>query len=532
MNQRLTTTELATSAATQLEGRTLDVLVVGGGIVGAGVARDAAMRGLRVAVIDKGDFASGTSSRSSRLLHGGLRYLAQGRVGLVREASLEKRTIGKIAPHLAEPLAFVFPSYARSAWPMWKLVLGVKTYDLLCGMQNFGHSSTMGRAATLSHVAGLTTERLNGSVRYYDALTNDARLALDSLRSAAHYGAIALNYTKLESAEPVDSLWRCRLVTEQGVVEVMTRTVVNATGPWSDRIPGSGTALRLTKGIHLVVDRSRLPIPDAVVMAEGERILFAIPWGERVILGTTDTDYDGPLEEPSCDQSDIDYVLSVTNATFPAANLNPVDVISHWSGLRPLVADPNGNPSDISRRHVVSMTRPSWWDVTGGKLTTYRLMAEETVDAIVRHAKLQAKPCETATKRILDGVAGPVVGILPPEVFQEAVQHYCRHEWARHLDDVMLRRTSWRHYCHDHAAVATEVADWMAEYLGWDASQRAEELRRYRQLTSIGSVPNPHFTDSPSAIRNGNANGHAVLNAADDSDAALRAAEPVNKYQV
>ena len=522
MNQRSFTTESTTPAAARLEGRTLDVLVVGGGIVGAGVARDAAMRGLRVAVIDKGDFASGTSSRSSRLLHGGLRYLAQGRVGLVREASLEKRTIGKIAPHLAEPLAFVFPSYARSAWPMWKLVLGVKTYDLLCGMQNFGRSSTMGRSATLSHVAGLTTDRLNGSVRYFDALTNDARLALDSLRSAVHNGAIALNYTKLESAEPVGSLWRCRVATEQGVIEVITRAVVNATGPWSDRIPRSGTALRLTKGVHLVVDRSRLPIPDAVVMAEGERILFAIPWGERVILGTTDTDYDGPLEEPSCDQSDIDYVLSVTNATFPSAKLGAHDVISHWSGLRPLVADPNGDPSDISRRHKVSMTHPGWWDVTGGKLTTYRLMAEETVDAIVRHAKLQAKPCRTASTPILDGVAGPAVGILPPDVSKEAVLHYCRHEWARHLDDVMLRRTSWRHYCHDHAAVAAKVADWMAEELGWDDAQRSQELRRYRQLTANGSAPSPHFNDHSSAIRNGNANGRAVLSSASDDEGAVQ----------
>ena len=521
MNQRPATTE--STATTLLAGVTLDVLVVGGGIVGAGVARDAAMRGLSVAVIDKGDFASGTSSRSSRLLHGGLRYLAQGRVGLVREASVEKRTIGKIAPHLAEPLAFVFPSYARSAWPMWKLVLGVKTYDLVCGMQNFGHSTTMGRSATLSRVAGLTTEKLNGSVRYFDALTNDARLVIDSLRSAAHHGAIALNYTRLESADPVGSLWRCRLATEQGVTEVMTRTLVNATGPWSDRIPGSGTALRLTKGVHLVVDRSRLPAPDAVVMAEGERILFAIPWGERVILGTTDTDYDGPLEEPSCDQSDIDYVLSVTNATFPAAKLKPVDVISHWSGLRPLVADPNGNPSDISRRHVVAMTHPGWWDVTGGKLTTYRLMAEETVNAIVRHTKAPAKPCVTDSTPLLEGVAGPAIGVLPPEVSQEAVQHSCRHEWARRLDDVMLRRTSWRHYCHDHMAVATKVADWMAEELGWDASQRAEELRRYHELTaSSDAVPSPHFNGSPPAIRNGRVNGHAVLSCGHEGDGAER----------
>ncbi len=489
MNERITTVGSSASAASQLEGCTFDVLVVGGGIVGAGVARDAAMRGLRVAVIDKGDFASGTSSRSSRLLHGGLRYLAQGRVGLVREASLEKRTIGKIAPHLAVPLAFVFPSYARSAWPMWKLVLGVKAYDLLCGMRNFGNSTTMGRAATLSHVSGLAKENLNGAVRYYDALTNDARLAIDSLRSAAAHGAVALNYTRFESADPDGSLWRCQLATPQGVTEVTTRTVVNATGPWSDRLPGSATALRLTKGVHLVVDRSRLTIPDAVVMAEGERILFAIPWGDRVILGTTDTDYDGPLEEPSCDPSDIDYVLGVTNTAFPAAKLGLADVISTWSGLRPLVADPNGDPSDISRRHNVSMSHPGWWDVTGGKLTTYRLMAEETVDAIVRHSKLSAKPCETAAKPLLEGVAGPTVGLLPPEISQEAVAHSCRHEWARHLDDVMLRRTSWRHYCHDHAAVAGRVADWMAKGLGWGDAERTEELRRYRQLTSTDSAP-------------------------------------------
>lgn len=486
MNERFTTAN-AFAAASQLGGLTLDVLVVGGGIVGAGVARDAAMRGLDVAVVDKGDFASGTSSRSSRLLHGGLRYLAQGRVGLVREASVEKRTIGKIAPHLAEPLAFVFPSYARSSWPMWKLVMGVKTYDLLCGMRNFGNSTTMGRAATLSHVPGLAEENLNGAVRYYDALTNDARLTIDSLRSAAAHGALALNYTRLDSAEAEGPLWRCRLATPQGPVETLTRTVVNATGPWSDRLPGSGTALRLTKGVHLVVDRSRLPIPDAVVMAEGERILFAIPWGERVILGTTDTDYQGPLDEPPCNADDVDYVLGVSNATFPGAHLKPLDVISHWSGLRPLVADPKGDPSDISRRHNVSMTHAGWWDVTGGKLTTYRLMAEETVDAILRHSKRDAKPCETATRALLDGVAGPAVGVLPPEVSDEAVSHYCRHEWARHLDDVMLRRTSWRHYRHDRDAVAAKVAGWMAGELGWDEAERAEELRRYRQLTSTGS---------------------------------------------
>lgn len=482
----------------------LDILVVGGGIVGAGIARDAALRGLKTGLVDQHDFASGTSSRSSRLLHGGIRYLAQGRVGLVWEASREKRVIGQIAPHLAESLAFIFPTRKGTSWTKWKMAAGVKLYDLLCGMRNYGPSRVMSLAATRSALPNLATTSLTGAVRYYDALTNDARLVIDTLRSATGAGATACNYVRFAEAQQNKGFWDCELVDDSSdrVLKVRSRTVVNATGPWSDRLPNSKTSLRLTKGVHLVIDRSRLDVPDALVMADGERILFAIPWGERVILGTTDTDYNGPLDNPPCDVADVQYVLDVVNETFPSVQITDADVVSVWSGLRPLVADPNGNPSDISRRHEVLMNSPGWWDVTGGKLTTYRLMAEETVDGIVRYTNAKASKCSTASQPLLSAnETQQVSGILPPEIGAEVVQHYCRHEWAQHLDDVMIRRTSWRHYHRDQMEIASHVARWMASELGWSGEQIERELVRYRQLVGAGIPTAPHAPFSASSSR-------------------------------
>jgi glycerol-3-phosphate dehydrogenase len=461
-----------------------DVLVIGGGIVGAGVARDAAMRRFRTLLVEQADFASGTSSRSSRLLHGGIRYLAQGRIALVWEASSEKRVIGHIAPHLARPLPFVFPTRKGTMWSRWKLGIGVKIYDLLCGMRNFGKSSILNLEETTRVLPGINAENLTGAVRYFDGLTNDARLVIDTIRSAAASGAVALNYMRLINATPSGNLWHCTLEdVETGTAyNVRTRAVVNATGPWSDRLPHSKTSLRLTKGVHLVIDRDRLPVPDAVVLADGSRILFAIPWGERVILGTTDTDYDGPLSDPICDEDDIEYVFKIVNSAFPQAKLSKADLVSTWAGLRPLVADPNGNPSDISRRHEVKMNEPGWWDVTGGKLTTYRLMAEEAVNAITKFTRHARTKCQTADIPLLDPSAtSGISGILPPPVSEQVVQHNCRNEWARHLDDVMTRRTSWRHYRHDQAEVAAHVSRWMAAELNWDESRIETELTQYKQ---------------------------------------------------
>jgi glycerol-3-phosphate dehydrogenase len=469
----------------------VDVLVVGGGIVGSGVARDAARRGVSTLVIDQWDFAFGTSSRSSRLLHGGLRYLAQGRIGLVHEASTEKVTLARIAPHLAAPLPFVFPTYKGDGWPRWKLRIGVKIYDLLCGGRNLGKSSGLSPAEATGMLPGLNAERLTGGMRYFDGFTNDARLVIDTLRSAAAAGAAALNYTALVSAERRGDAWQCRVRnTEDGAERVIeARVVVNAAGAWASRFPASGVKLRLTKGVHLVVDRSRLPVNEAVVMTEGSRILFAIPWGERLILGTTDTDYDGATESPDCTDEDVAYVLRITNQTFPAARLVRGDVISAWSGLRPLIADPKGRPSDISRAHQILSGEPGWIDVAGGKLTTYRLMAEQTVDRIAKYLGRQTPACRTAEEPILSGdLEGGFSGLVPVEVSREAVVHYCTREWARHLDDVMVRRTGWRFYHRDSLAIAERVAGWMAEALGWSAERRAAEVERYRRMTQSLAV--------------------------------------------
>jgi glycerol-3-phosphate dehydrogenase len=464
--------------AEQLAAEPLDVFVVGGGIVGAGVARDAAMRGLRVGLVEQYDFASGTSSRTSRLLHGGLRYLAQGRLGLVYQASHEKRVLHRIAPHLAEPLAFVFPTHRGSGWPLWKLRIGVRLYDWLCGGRNLGASSALSREQTLALVPGLAAESLTGAVRYFDGLTNDARLVLDTLRSAADHGAIVTNYCRLEDASRGPSGWACRLRdAESGRwLELRSRSLVNATGPWGSRLPHSRLRLRLTKGVHLVVDRGRLPVPDAVVVADGSRLLFAIPWGERVILGTTDTDFDGPPESVSTEPADVEYILRIVNRNFPAAGLAPADVRSAWAGLRPLVADNRGGPSDISRDHQIAMTEPGWLDVAGGKLTTYRLMAEETVDRLVRFLGVKGRRCRTAEEPLLAASDGAVASaVVPPEPSQELVEHYATREWAVHLDDVMIRRTSWHYYAANRSEVADRVAGWMAGALGWDAARLAAE---------------------------------------------------------
>ncbi len=470
----------------EMTGEQLDVLIIGGGIVGSGIARDAAMRGLRVGLAEQFDFAFGTSSRSSRLLHGGLRYLAQGKVGLVREASVEKMTISRIAPHLAQGLGFVFPCYKGTDWPLWQMRIGVKIYDLLCGAGNFEKSRGLNATETAKLLPGVNETKLNGSVRYFDGLTNDARLVLDTLSSAEANGAKVVNYFQFKKAERKGDLWECHMVdllTDEARI-VKAKTVANATGPWSDRVEHSAIKLRLTKGIHLVIDRKKLPMPDAVVMTQGSRILFVIPWGERIVLGTTDTDYNGSREAVHAESDEIAYVLGVTNELFPKAGLTKGDVISTWAGLRPLIAKKDGSPSDISRAHDIINPEPFWWDIAGGKLTTYRLIAEQTVDKILREMGRTAKPCRTAQEPLLPANhAADLSGITPPPFTQSAVEHYCREEWARHLDDVMVRRTSWHYYFADAGAKAEQVAQWMAEILSWTNAEKTAEIERYRTNT-------------------------------------------------
>jgi len=474
-------------ALTRLSEGIFDVLVVGGGIVGSGVARDAAMRGLRVAVLEQYDLASGTSSRSSRLLHGGLRYLEQGHIGLVHEASVEKKIIHRIAPHLAEPLGFIFPTYRPGGRPLWQLQMGVKIYDLLCSGRNFEPSRGFSRERTEEMVPGLKTENLAGSVRYFDALTNDARLVIDTLRSAENHGATILNYTSFLGAHRGDESWNIDYMDRIGRqrLEMRAHVIVNAAGPWADKLEFANVRLRLSKGIHLVVRRDRLPVPSAVVITEGKRLLFVIPWGERVIIGTTDTDYPHAPEDVAVAADDVAYVLRIVNEFFPSANVREADLISGWAGIRPLIANSDGTPSDISRAHLIQQARTGWWDIAGGKLTTYRLMAEQAVDQIVEAAQFKAGPCRTATEPLLSPEQVTTFsGVHPPAITRDAVEHYVCNEWARQLEDVMDRRSGW-HY-HDRLSYeqVTDIARWMGGVLGWSTIQTQSEInvQMQRQL--------------------------------------------------
>lgn len=471
-----------------------DVLVIGGGIVGAGVARDAAMRGLRVKLVDRADFASGTSSRSSRLLHGGLRYLAQGRIGLVREASHEKMTLSRIAPHLAAPLPFLFPTRRRTEWQRWKLSIGVRVYDLLCGTGNLGRCSTLSTSRMLATLPELNPERLTGGVRYFDGFTNDARLVIDTLRSAVAHGAEVASYTRWVDGTRVDRIWRCTIADERtgAATGIRARGVVNAAGAWASRIPHSQVRLRLTKGVHLVFDRKRLPVPEAVVLAERRRILFAIPWGERVIAGTTDTDFEGDPADPRTNAEDVAYVLNAVNEAFPGLHLTARDVISDWAGVRPLIAPRRaraGAPSDISRSHQIHMSQPGWFDVAGGKLTTYRLMAEQTVDRIGEYWKTTLAASTTASTPLIE-TPPRWSGLVPPPFERDVAAAICAEEWPEHLDDLMCRRTSWHfYYGYDEPMVRT-AAEWMGSALGWDAGRVNQELARY----TAALAPTPQST--------------------------------------
>jgi glycerol-3-phosphate dehydrogenase len=325
-----------------------------------------------------------------------------------------------------------------------------------------------------------------GGVRYFDGLTSDARLVMDTLASASQSGAKLYNYTRFIGAKKTTEGWLCDL--EDGISgerrTVHCRGIINASGVWSPSLSHSKVQLRPTKGVHLVIDRKRLEVPSAVVLTDESRILFLIPWGDRTIVGTTDTDYSGSLDDPVCDDEDLAYVLANVNAYFPSVKLHPSDVLSTWAGLRPLVADPNGNPSDISRKHEISMAESGWWDVTGGKLTTYRLIAEQAVDALVHHLNLSASDCATASTPLIKNAPQEVVysGCRPPKVSREVVEYYVAHEWVVHLDDLMVRRTSWCHYLEDPFGTAQRVAGWMAELLEWSPEREEEELDRYKVI--------------------------------------------------
>lgn len=422
-----------------------DLLVIGGGITGAGIAREAALRGLSTALVDARDFGEGTSSRSSRLIHGGLRYLEQGRIHLVREALRERRILLRLAPHLVRPLPFILPIFQGDRVPRWKVALGLTLYDILAAGGNVRRHRTLGKRALLEAEPLIRERGLTGGAMYFDAQCDDARLVVATVRAAAAAGARVANYMRVTGLIPTvagvrGAYVRDELSGESG--EVRARLIVNATGPWADQLrrledPVARPLLRLTKGVHVVVPRSRVGNRQGVIFTSplDGRVMFVLPWGEWTYIGTTDTDSAERPEAPSVDSSDVVYLLRSANALFPSARLGPADVVASWAGLRPLLAaDPAAPASAVSREHRIVRGRWGMFTIVGGKLTTFRRMAAEMTDQLVkalghkRHGKgrkaSETEPLPGGETAVLDGFRA---GGLELGMSEATVDHLLSH---------------------------------------------------------------------------------------------------------
>lgn len=527
------------------------MLVIGGGIVGAGLARDAAMRGLKVGLVERGDFAGGTSSRSSRLIHGGLRYLEHGQLKLVAESLRERRVLLTIAPHLVWPLAFTFPVHRGDRVSRWKLAAGMWLYDALAFTRRLRRHRTLGRRGVLEAEPTIRDRGLKGGAQYWDAQCDDARLVLATARSAIRHGALMLTYAevigliveegRVAGAEVLDRFSTERRVVRAGVI-------VNATGPWTDEVRRLESAdaeplLRLTRGSHVVVARERLGIRGAVTFTSriDGRVMFALPWGAQAYVGTTDDDLAAgeSIDDVTPTRDDLLYLLRSVNAEFPGAHLTVDDVHSTWSGLRPLLDNrPSAQASAVSREHAIVRGRNGMWTVTGGKLTTYRAMAAEAMDRIAadlkeRTGRTALPRAATDTEPLVGGEArdlapfreqglalglereavrhllrhygAETAGILNlaerrrellapihpdhPTIAAEVI-HHARRELAHTVSDVLIRRVHLFYETPDRGRAAADVvAELLGAELRWDAGRIATEAQRYRALALAPPVP-------------------------------------------
>lgn len=386
--------------------QTVDVLIIGGGINGAGIARDAAKRGLSVALVDMNDLASGTSSSSSKLIHGGIRYLEQLEFGLVFESVSERRILMDIAPHLVNPLGFLFPVFKESRRALTTISAGMWLYEGLSLFRSPKRHKTLNRNQVKQAEPALDVSSLKGAPLYYDCSTDDARMTLESALDAAQHGAIIATWVKATSflRDEHGRVCGCTVMDtlhpERPTRDVRASVVINATGPWTDRILRMSqgdhqSLLRPTKGIHAVVTRQKLPVNNAVVCFHPEdgRVLFAIPWGEHTYLGTTDTDFEGDPALVCADIDDINYLLDVSNVYFPEHQLTHEDIISTWAGLRPLIRPVHKHgkevdESSVSREHQILVSEDGIITVAGGKLTTYRKMSREVMETTLKVMRL------------------------------------------------------------------------------------------------------------------------------------------------
>jgi glycerol-3-phosphate dehydrogenase len=535
--------------------RPRDLVIVGGGITGAGIARDAALRGLHVTLVEKRDLGSGTSSKSSKLVHGGLRYLEHGELRLVFEGTNERSLQMRRAPHLVRPIPFLVPIYKRQKPALAYVDIGLWIYDALAMFRSPKLHKTYRGKKVQSLEPALRKDGLAGALEYYDCLTDDARLVLENALDARALGAEVRTYTRalgvLRDKRGRVAAVRVRDELGGGETELETRAVVVAAGPWTDVVLaelGIGTAgarplLRPTKGVHVVVDHARLPVTRAVTLLTGDRrVIFCIPWGERTLVGTTDTDFSGHPDEVYADAADVAYLCESVNRFFPDSHIAPADVLATWAGLRPLIApDAAGRrASDVSREHEVFVRDEGVVIIAGGKLTTYRRMAKEATDRAVEwlHDRGDAafeeraiRPCGTKNRPLpgahgleppgakgVDAVAERLrhLAHLDPRVAQHLswtygmraesvalrglaepsllarlnpdlpylwaeVDHAVDADLARTVEDVLVRRVPLCLRGRDQGLdVAEAVAQRMGTLLGWPAAEQARQVEGYR----------------------------------------------------
>ncbi|MBO0832502.1 MAG: glycerol-3-phosphate dehydrogenase/oxidase [Actinobacteria bacterium] len=550
-----------TAALDGLASGEVQVLVVGGGVVGAGVALDAVTRGLTAGLVEARDFGSGTSSRSSKLIHGGLRYLEQLNISLVREALAERSLLlQRLAPHLVHPVSFLFP-FSHYGWERAYVGAGVTAYDSLglsMGQTRGlpGHRQLTRRGA-LKLAPALKRSALTGALVYWDAQVDDARYVMTLLRTAAGYGAHIASRTQvtgfLREGERVTGVRATDLETGNEL-EIRAQQIVNATGVWTDEIQamvgGRGTInVRASKGVHLVVPRDRIQSSTGIILRTPESVLFVIPWGRHWIIGTTDTDWSLDKAHPAASRTDIEYVLGQVNRVL-AVPLTCDDVEGVYAGLRPLLAGESESSSKLSREHTVAHPVPGLVMIAGGKYTTYRIMARDAVDAvahgldgrvapsctesvplagadgfialwnsryaIARSSGLHVARIEHLLRRygaliseVLELVAAdsslgrPLTGA--DDYLRAEVVYAASHEGARHLDDVLARRTHVSIETWDRGlSAAEEAAHLMAGALKWKSRQLARELENYQARVAAERASQEAETDQAAdAIRLG-----------------------------
>jgi glycerol-3-phosphate dehydrogenase len=489
---------------TTLKGRRFDLLVIGGGITGSGVARDAAMRGLEVALVEMDDFASGTSSRSSRLVHGGIRYLEHAQFGMVRESVRERETLLRIAPHLVHPLAFTWPVYRGARISRGKLRLALGIYDFLARKGRGRRHRMRSAEGVLEDEPSLSAARLLGGASYHDASTDDSRLTLANVLSAGASGAATLNHAEAlrpMSRDKQEWVIDIRDTLTDAEFETRARVVVNATGPWrlnlERRWPQGTPQRRGTKGVHIAVPAERIGNRRAVTMISPDdgRVTFVLPGGgNQTIIGTTDSWTDDLPEEVRATDSDVQYLLRAANAYFPDARLGESDVVSGWAGIRPL-ADWDGmkNPSAVSREHRILRNGAGLITVTGGKLTTYRAVAAEIVDAVEHELGRKPSRCTTADNElpgrdrgrevaaIIDAEPGLGAKVVPELPYTMGDLSYAiTNEMALTLSDLLMRRTRIAFETTDHGVGAAErVVNAVGDIAGWSETKKRAQIAEY-----------------------------------------------------